>query len=117
MRLETLRKSSYKQASISLISSGLVPQSQAITATSQSPETHLNGINLKAMHCHTYATCTPMPLHHVCVPWRLVMTLPHKVYVGAPHKTCEARPSYQTMEVQAKNFVKQSANMNFVLIQ
>ena len=71
---ETLavRKSSYNHASISHICYGLVPQSQAVTATSQSQETHLKGIRPHVMHCHTYATCTPM--HHACVPWRLVMT-------------------------------------------
>ena len=37
------------------------------------PETHLKGIKPNFMHCHTYATCTLMPLHHACVPWRLVM--------------------------------------------
>ena len=69
----TVRKSSYNQASISHICSGLVPQSQANTTTSQSPKTHLKGIRPHVMHCHTYATCTPM--HHACVPWRLVMTV------------------------------------------
>ena len=69
----TARESSYKQVSISHICSGLVPQSQAITTTSQSPETHLKGIKPNVIHCHTYATCTLMPLHHACVPWRLVM--------------------------------------------
>ena len=75
MRLDSIRKSTYKQASISLICSGLVPQSQAITTTSQSPETHLKGNKPIAMHCHTYAICTPMPLHHACAPWRLGMTV------------------------------------------
>ena len=70
----TISKSSYNQASISHICSGLVPQSQAITTTSQSQETHLKGIKPKSMHCHTYATRTLMPLLHACVPWRLVMT-------------------------------------------
>ena len=101
MRLESVRKSNYKQASISHICCGLVPQSQAITTTSKSPETHLKGIKPNAMHCHTYATCTLMPLLHACVPWRLVMTLPHKVYVVAPHQPGEPCPSYQTMQVQA----------------
>ena len=69
----TVRKSNYKQASISLICSSLVPQSQAITATSKPPEMHLKGIKSNAMHCHTHATCTPMPLHHARV-CHLVMT-------------------------------------------
>ena len=55
----TVRKSSYNQASISHICSGLVPQSQAITTTSQSPETLLKGNNPHVMHCHTYATWHP----------------------------------------------------------
>ena len=59
----TVRKSSYKQASISHICSGLVPQSQAITTTSHSPEKHLKGIRPHVMHCHTYATCTPCTMH------------------------------------------------------
>ena len=54
----SVRKSSYKQVSISHIRSGLVPQSQAITTTSQSPETHLKGIKPNVMHCQNYATCT-----------------------------------------------------------
>ena len=57
--LKTVRKSSYKQVSISLICHGLVPQSQAITATRKSPETHLKGIKPNAMHFHTHATSTP----------------------------------------------------------
>ena len=40
-----------------------------------------------------------MPLHHAYVPWRLVMTLPHEVYVVAQHQPGEACPSYQTMQV------------------
>ena len=55
----TVRKSSYNQASISHICSSLVPQSQAITTTSQSPETHLKGIRPHVMHYHTYATWHP----------------------------------------------------------
>ena len=69
VRLESVRKSSYNQASISHICSGPVPQSQAITTTSQSPETHLQGIRPHALShlCHLH------PMHHACVPWRLVM--------------------------------------------
>ena len=48
-----VRKSSYTQASISHICSGLVPQSQGITSPSQSSETHLKRIRPHAMHCHT----------------------------------------------------------------
>ena len=54
-----VRKSSYNQASISHICYGPVPQSQAITTTSQSSETHLKGIRPRVMHCHTYATQHP----------------------------------------------------------
>ena len=49
----TVRKSSYTQASILHICSGLVPQSQGITSTSQSSETHLKRIRPHVMHCHT----------------------------------------------------------------
>ena len=68
-----VRKSSYKQASISLICHGLVPQSHANTATSKSPETHLKRVQPNAMHSHTHTTSTPWPLYHACVPWYLVM--------------------------------------------
>ena len=55
----TVRKSSCNQASISHICYGLVPQSQAVTTTSQSEETHFKGIRPRVMHCHTYATQHP----------------------------------------------------------
>ena len=94
---EPVRKSSFKQVNISLICSGLVPQSQAITEASGFPETHLKGINTTpCIVTHT----PPAPhgnYHHACVPWCLVMTLPHKVYVVPQHQPGEACPSYQTM--------------------
>ena len=51
--LLTVRKSSYTQASISHICSGLVPQSQGITSTSQSSELQFKRIRPHVMHCHT----------------------------------------------------------------
>ena len=51
----TVRKSSYTQASIAHICSGLVPQSQGITSPSQSSETHLKGSD------HMLCIVTPKP--------------------------------------------------------
>ena len=77
---ESVRKSRYKQVTIARICSGLVPQSQAITATSKSLETHLIRIKPNAMHCHTHATGTPWPLLHACVPWCMVTTILYRTH-------------------------------------
>ena len=75
-KLLTVRKSSYTQASISHICSGLVPQSQGITSTSQSSETHLKGSD------HMSCIVTPKP--------------------PAPHAPCmrALAPSYDSYKVK-----------------